>query len=125
MTDRTGLLTDRYELTMLDSWVRDGSAGHGAVFEVFGVSLEPAFLDRLERAPSNIPDLGNGRRIYEKFVRPAAMDSSTVRSPSGSIATAGLASTLPTGGGSSMTTSPASASTLERSGSRRRPDTPG
>lgn len=39
MTDRTGLLTDRYELTMLDSWVRDGSAGHRAVFEVFARRL--------------------------------------------------------------------------------------
>lgn len=39
MTDRTGLLTDRYELTMLDSWVRDGSAGHSAVFEVFARRL--------------------------------------------------------------------------------------
>jgi putative nicotinate phosphoribosyltransferase len=39
VTDRTGLLTDRYELTMLDSWVRDGSAGHSAVFEVFARRL--------------------------------------------------------------------------------------
>jgi len=39
VTDRTGLLTDRYELTMLDSWVRDGSAGNGAVFEVFARRL--------------------------------------------------------------------------------------
>ena len=39
MTDRTGFLTDRYELTMLDSWVRDGSAGNSAVFEVFARRL--------------------------------------------------------------------------------------
>ena len=44
MTERTGLLTDRYELTMLDSWVRDGSgaqsrAEHSAVFEVFARRL--------------------------------------------------------------------------------------
>jgi putative nicotinate phosphoribosyltransferase len=39
VTDRTGLLTDRYELTMLDSWVLDGSAEHGAVFEVFARRL--------------------------------------------------------------------------------------
>ncbi len=39
MTDRTGLLTDRYELTMLDSWVRDGSAANSAVFEVFARRL--------------------------------------------------------------------------------------
>jgi len=37
--DRSGLLTDRYELTMLDSWVRDGSADHPAVFEAFARRL--------------------------------------------------------------------------------------
>lgn len=37
--DRSGLLTDRYELTMLDSWVRDGSAEHPAVFEAFARRL--------------------------------------------------------------------------------------
>ncbi|GAA1533174.1 hypothetical protein GCM10009788_40230 [Nocardioides humi] len=36
---RTGLLTDRYELTMLDSFVRDGSAGRPAVFEAFARRL--------------------------------------------------------------------------------------
>lgn len=35
----TGLLTDRYELTMLDSFVRDGSAERGAVFEAFARRL--------------------------------------------------------------------------------------
>lgn len=39
MRDRSGLFTDRYELTMLDSWVRDGSAGHPAVFEAFARRL--------------------------------------------------------------------------------------
>ena len=33
------MLTDRYELTMLDSWVRDGSVEHRAVFEVFARRL--------------------------------------------------------------------------------------
>jgi putative nicotinate phosphoribosyltransferase len=37
--DRTGLLTDRYELTMLDSFVRDGSARRPAVFEAFARRL--------------------------------------------------------------------------------------
>ena len=37
--DRTGLLTDRYELTMLDSFGRDGSAGRPAVFEAFARRL--------------------------------------------------------------------------------------
>lgn len=39
MTHRSGLLTDRYELTMLDSWVEDGSVGHPAVFECFARRL--------------------------------------------------------------------------------------
>ncbi|MFW6869271.1 nicotinate phosphoribosyltransferase [Nocardioides sp. CPCC 206347] len=37
--DRTGLLTDRYELTMLDSFVRDGMVGRPAVFEAFSRRL--------------------------------------------------------------------------------------
>lgn len=37
--DRTGLLTDRYELTMLDSFVRDGSVERPAVFEAFARRL--------------------------------------------------------------------------------------
>ncbi len=42
--------------------------------EVFGESIEPAFLDRLEHAKSNIPEHKDGRTIYEKFVRPAMVD---------------------------------------------------
>jgi hypothetical protein len=42
--------------------------------EVFGDSVEAGFLERLERAPSNLPEHGNGRRIYEKFVKPAMVD---------------------------------------------------
>ncbi|MGH7816498.1 MAG: DUF3536 domain-containing protein [Candidatus Binatia bacterium] len=42
--------------------------------ELFGDSLEDAFVDRLARAPSNVPDHGSGRNIYEKFVRPARVD---------------------------------------------------
>lgn len=37
--ERTGLLTDRYELTMLDSFVRDGSVDRPAVFEAFARRL--------------------------------------------------------------------------------------
>ena len=33
------LLTDRYELTMLESWLRDGSAHHQAIFECFARRL--------------------------------------------------------------------------------------
>jgi alpha-amylase/alpha-mannosidase (GH57 family) len=36
--------------------------------------LESAFLERLERAKSNIPEHCDGRCIYEKFVKPAMID---------------------------------------------------
>jgi hypothetical protein len=39
--------------------------------ELFGTSLEPEFLKRLELAKSNLPEHADGRRIYERFVRPA------------------------------------------------------
>jgi len=42
--------------------------------EEFKNDLEPQFLKRLSRAESNIPEHGNGRRIYEKFVKPAMVD---------------------------------------------------
>src|SRR5262249_14729960 len=38
--------------------------------ELFGDSLEPEFLKRLEAAPSNIAPYKNGRVIYERFVAP-------------------------------------------------------
>jgi alpha-amylase/alpha-mannosidase (GH57 family) len=42
--------------------------------ELFGDSLEVQFLDRLERAKSNLPECRDGRQIYEKFVKPAMVD---------------------------------------------------
>jgi alpha-amylase/alpha-mannosidase (GH57 family) len=36
--------------------------------------LETGFLERLEPAKSNIPENGDGRLIYEKFVRPSMLD---------------------------------------------------
>ncbi len=39
MTSSPGMLTDRYELTMLDAWVTDGSVHHRAVFEAFARRL--------------------------------------------------------------------------------------
>jgi len=42
--------------------------------EVFDTSLKEEFLGSLERAPSNIPEHGNGRRVYEKYVQPASVD---------------------------------------------------
>jgi len=42
--------------------------------ELFGDALEETFLERLARAESNLTELGNGREVYEKFVRPAHVD---------------------------------------------------
>src|SRR5205823_7030349 len=42
--------------------------------ETLGQDFEPAFLERLEKAPSNVPEHGNGRAIYNKFVKPAMID---------------------------------------------------
>ena len=39
-----------------------------------GDSLESQFTERLATAQSNLPEYGDGRRIYEKFVRPAMVD---------------------------------------------------
>jgi alpha-amylase/alpha-mannosidase (GH57 family) len=41
---------------------------------LFGTSLEECFLQRLEQAESNLPDMGNGRRIYEAQVIPSRVD---------------------------------------------------
>ena len=41
---------------------------------MFGEDLEPAFLQRLAKAPSNLPEHRNGKLIYEKFVKPAIID---------------------------------------------------
>jgi hypothetical protein len=38
--------------------------------ELFGPGLEERFLDLLEKAKSNAPEAGDGRRIYEESVRP-------------------------------------------------------
>jgi len=41
---------------------------------VLETDLEPPFLERLAKAPSNIREHRDGRRIYDKFVRPALVD---------------------------------------------------
>lgn len=66
---RTGLLTDHYELTMLDSWVRDGSAEHRAVFEVFARRLPEG------RRYGVLAGLGRLLPLIEAF----AFDSDEVR----------------------------------------------
>lgn len=40
--------------------------------------LESEFVERLARAKSNIPEHGDGKKIYEKFVRPAMLDLKSV-----------------------------------------------
>ncbi len=42
--------------------------------DLFGDSLEQQFVERLAAAHSNIQENGDGRQIYEKFVRPAMVD---------------------------------------------------
>jgi hypothetical protein len=37
-------------------------------------ALERELLGHLERAPSNLPELANGRAVWEQFVRPARVD---------------------------------------------------
>jgi alpha-amylase/alpha-mannosidase (GH57 family) len=42
--------------------------------ELFSNGTESGFLELLEKAKSNIPEHGDGRLIYEKFVKPAVVD---------------------------------------------------
>ncbi|MGO9021294.1 MAG: DUF3536 domain-containing protein, partial [Syntrophobacteraceae bacterium] len=46
--------------------------------QLFSDSFEPDFLERLERAKSNIPEHRDGRAVYEKWVRPAMLDMKDV-----------------------------------------------
>ncbi|MFC1870597.1 DUF3536 domain-containing protein, partial [Chloroflexota bacterium] len=46
--------------------------------ELFGDNIEANFLQRLEMAKSNIKKHGDGKRIYEKFVKPSMIDLTTV-----------------------------------------------
>jgi alpha-amylase/alpha-mannosidase (GH57 family) len=39
-----------------------------------GATLEPEFLERLAEAKSNLPEHGDGAKIYEKWVKPAFVD---------------------------------------------------
>ena len=42
------------------------------------VDPEPGFVERLARAKSNLPEHGDGARIYGKFVKPAMVDLAKV-----------------------------------------------
>jgi alpha-amylase/alpha-mannosidase (GH57 family) len=46
--------------------------------DLLGEDLEPEFLRKLENAKSNIREHRDGRRIYEKFVRPAIINREKV-----------------------------------------------
>ena len=47
----------------------------------FGLTdLEENFLKILEKAESNIPKMGNGRNVYEKFVRPSVVNVKQIAS---------------------------------------------
>jgi alpha-amylase/alpha-mannosidase (GH57 family) len=46
--------------------------------ELFGDDIESHFLERLELSKSNIPEHGDGRHIYDKFVKPAMIDLTKV-----------------------------------------------
>jgi alpha-amylase/alpha-mannosidase (GH57 family) len=42
--------------------------------EVFGKGVEPRFLELLEQAKSNIREHSDGKRIFQEYVKPAAVD---------------------------------------------------
>ena len=42
--------------------------------EIFGDSLEAGFLERLARAKCNVAEHGDGRALYDKFVKPSTVD---------------------------------------------------
>jgi len=46
--------------------------------ELFKADTERHFLSLLEQAKSNIPAYGDGRRVYDKFVKPAMVDLTKV-----------------------------------------------
>ena len=41
--------------------------------QLTGKDIEPAFIEKLALAPSNIKELKNGARVYERYVKPQAM----------------------------------------------------
>ncbi len=46
--------------------------------ELFGDDTEQHFLELLEKAKSNVPAQGDGRRIYDNYVKPATVDLTKV-----------------------------------------------
>jgi alpha-amylase/alpha-mannosidase (GH57 family) len=83
----------RYSLLMYTScgWFFDDISGIEAVQvmgyasraiqlakEVLETDLEPEFLEKIERAKSNVPEKGDGSRIYRKAVKPSMIDLTKV-----------------------------------------------
>ncbi|RJQ69409.1 MAG: DUF3536 domain-containing protein [Desulfobacteraceae bacterium] len=60
--------------------------------DLFEEELEGSFMERLAYAKSNLPEHGDGRRIYEKWVRPAMLSLHLV---AGHYAISSLFSTYP------------------------------
>jgi alpha-amylase/alpha-mannosidase (GH57 family) len=60
-----------------------------------GVDLETAFVEALALAPSNVPELADGRRIYERLVRPSVV---TLEGVGAHLAIASAARDLPEDG---------------------------
>ncbi len=46
--------------------------------DLFGEPIESGFLEHLEAAKGNIPEFGDGRRIYERLVKPSMLDLTRV-----------------------------------------------
>jgi alpha-amylase/alpha-mannosidase (GH57 family) len=54
--------------------IRYGARAVQLAQELFGNGLESEFIHRLSLAKSNLPQVGDGRAVYEKFIRPAKVD---------------------------------------------------
>ncbi len=42
--------------------------------EITGMDYEPEFISRLKGINSNIPNIGNGENVYNRFVKPSSVD---------------------------------------------------
>ena len=86
--DSTALHTDHYELTMLEAALRDGTAAHRAMFEVFTRKLPPGvdygvfgglgrLIDAIERfrfGAEELDWLGRPNQAGRRIVRPETLD---------------------------------------------------
>jgi hypothetical protein len=56
------------------------------IYELTGLSFEKEFLRLLEKAPSNVPELQNGKRIYELLVKPSRVSFERLAAHYGMVA---------------------------------------